>query len=411
MNFFYNTSIKCLDFALKCLAPFNEKIKLGVDGRSKTFQILKSELNPSNKKLWFHCASLGEYEQGFPVFKKLREHYKNHEIILSFFSPSGYQIRKISPVANVVVYLPLDTISKAKKFLEIVKPELTVFVKYDIWPNFLLELKKRQKRAILISAEFRKNQPYFKFYGSHLKNALFAFDHIFTQTEHSKALLETIGFKNVSVSGDTRFDRVTGQLGTDNTLDFIANFKQDKLCIVAGSSWQEDEKLLINFINTSNYNDVKYIIAPHNIKPAQIKNLQKKLNTKTILYSEKDSKEILEAKVFIIDTIGLLSKIYSYADIAYVGGAMGNTGLHNTLEPAVFGVSIIIGKNYSKFPEAEAMINNGGMWSISNQVEFDTIMNKLITNSDLRLKSGSKNSEFIRKNRGAVIQILDYLRI
>jgi 3-deoxy-D-manno-octulosonic-acid transferase len=309
---------------------------------------------------------LGEYEQGLPVFKELRKLYANHKIVLTFFSPSGYEIRKNTDVADAVVYLPMDTKANAKRLLDLVKPELTIFVKYDFWPNYLSELKKRQHRAMLISAVFRPNQAFFKFYGGWMRKALRAFEHIFVQNEASKGLLNSINFKNVTVSGDTRFDRVSDQLLQDNTLPFIETFKNNQLCVVIGSSWPEDEELLVKFINNHASKDVKYIIAPHNMKVSQIANLKEKLKAKTVLYSEMEGKELSDYSVFVIDTIGLLSKIYSYADIAYVGGAMGTTGLHNILEPAVFGVPIIIGKDYSKFPEAFDMIENGGLISIKN---------------------------------------------
>lgn len=411
MGFIYNIGIYLTRFTLKCLAPFNIKIKKGVVGRSNTFKNLGSRLNKNDKTLWFHCASLGEYEQGLPVFEALKNHYKNHKIVLSFFSPSGYEIRKNSPIADVVVYLPIDTRKNARRFLDIVNPELTVFVKYDIWPNFLNELRIRKRRAILISASFRSNQPYFKFYGKTLKEALFAFEHIFTQNEASKNLLLSIQYNQVTISGDTRFDRVSNQLNIDNTLKFIDIFKNKQLCVVAGSTWPEDEELIINYINNKAAKDIKFIIAPHNINSSLINSLKEKLNTKTVLFSEKDDSELIKPQVFIIDTIGILAKIYNYANIAYVGGAMGNTGLHNILEPAVFGAPIIIGKNYNKFPEAKLMINNGGVLSIKNQEEFDMRLTELIKNEKKRQELGKNNSDFIYKNKGAVIQILDYLRI
>lgn len=411
MRQFYNILTHIAGFHLNIISLFNEKLKLGVKGRKETFSLLQSKLSNNDKTLWFHCASLGEYEQGLPVFKALRKHYNTHKIVLTFFSPSGYEIRKLSPIADVVVYLPLDSAKNAKKFLNIVNPELTVFVKYDIWPTFLNELKKRHLRAILISALFRKNQRFFKFYGNNLRQSLFAFEHIFTQNESSKQLLNSINYPHVTISGDTRFDRVFSQLGYDNSLDFIEEFKQNQLCVVVGSSWPEDETLFINYINSEASKDVKFIIAPHTIKPSQIKGLQEKINAVTILYSNKDGKQLSNAQVFIIDTIGMLTKIYSYADIAYVGGAMGHTGLHNTLEPAVFGVPIIIGNNHKKFPEAKAMIDNFGMFSVSNQEEFNMVLNDFIQNEKKRLDAGNKNSQYIKTNAGAVGQIVKYLRI
>lgn len=400
-----------MQLVLQAISLFSDKIKKGVQGRSETFSILESKINSNDKTLWFHCASLGEYEQGLPVFKSLKKHYNEHKIILSFFSPSGYEIRKNSSIADIVVYLPIDTLKNAKRFIGLVHPNLTVFVKYDIWPNFLSVLKKKQLKAILISASFRENQSYFKFYGLNLRKALFAFDHIFTQNEASKKLLNNINYKNVTVSGDTRFDRVSDQLNQNNQVTFIEDFKENKVCVVAGSTWPEDENLFIGYINSQASNHVKFIIAPHNIKHHQIESFQNKLKVKSLLYSEKDLKKGDNYQVLIIDCIGLLSKIYSYADIAYVGGAIGTTGLHNTLEPAIFGVPIIIGNNHSKFPEAQAMIDNRGMFAVSNSTEFNTILSNLINNNESRQFAGKKNAEFIDKNIGAVNKILDYLNI
>lgn len=396
-------------FVLKGIALFNHKIKLGVKGRANTFNILKNEIKKGDQTLWFHCASLGEYEQGLPIFNLLRKDYPKHKIVLTFFSPSGFEIRKNAPFADVVVYLPLDTKSNAKQFIKLINPELTVFVKYEIWPNYLNEIKKKGLRALLISAVFRKDQSFFKWYGTQTKQALFAFEHIFTQNENSKNLLESIGYKNATVSGDTRFDRVLNQLQIDNTLDFIETFKQDKLCIVIGSSWPEDEAILVPYINQCKH-DVKFIIAPHNIKAKQIEGLKNSIKKDTVLFSNKENSNLKDSEVFIVNTIGILSKIYSYADIAYVGGAMGTTGLHNILEPAVFGVPIIIGPNHKKFPEAQAMIDYGNVFSLN---DFSSLKNKLdllIENKTVREETGQKSFNFVKEKEGAIIQILNYLR-
>ncbi|MCB0428155.1 MAG: 3-deoxy-D-manno-octulosonic acid transferase, partial [Mangrovimonas sp.] len=372
--------------------------------------VLKKHLSKSDKTLWFHCASLGEFEQGLPVFKELRKLYPSHKFVVTFFSPSGYEIRKNTPVADVVVYLPWDTRANAKKFLDYVHPELIVFVKYEVWPNILLEAKKRNIKAILISALFRKDQIYFKPYGGLMKRALFSFEHIFTQNKSSEELLNSLGYINTTVSGDTRFDRVFSQLELDNTLDFVSTFKQNTTCVVAGSTWPEDEAYFIHYINSKPTGNLKFIIAPHHISKTSIEKLKSSLKVNTALYSEKDSVDLKEMKVLIIDTIGLLSKIYSYASIAYVGGAAGTTGLHNTLEPAVFGVPIIIGSHYEKFPEASDMIALNGMISVKNQEEFDENLSFLVENRLETQKLGTKNFDYIKKNRGAVIQILAYLR-
>lgn len=407
----YNLSIHILSFVLKIFALFNLKIKKGVEGRRQTFKILDESLSSTDKIIWFHCASLGEYEQGLPVFEAIRKQYTSHKIVLTFFSPSGYEIRKNTPIADVVTYLPLDTKTNAKQFLNIVNPEFTVFVKYDIWPNILNELKRRQGRAILVSALFRQNHSYFKWYGSHLKKALQAFEHIFVQNQDSKQLLKSIHITNVTVSGDTRYDRVSNQLVQQNDLDFISAFKQDSLCIVIGSSWPEDEAIILPYINKKASEQLKFIIAPHNVNKTQIENITKKLTVKAILFSELEHKSVTDASVFILDTIGVLTKTYSYADIAYVGGAMGATGLHNILEPAVFGVPIIIGQHHSKFPEAKAMIENEGVLSVKNKESLEKELESLVNSSEKRIRLGTKNGDFIKKNKGAVNQIMDYIRI
>lgn len=411
MDILYNIVIYITGFHLKLIALFNHKIKLGVDGRSKTFKILKENIASDDNVFWFHCASLGEYEQGLPVFKVLRERFKSYKIVLTFFSPSGYEIRKNTNVADVVVYLPLDTKHNARTFLDVLNPKFTVFVKYDIWPNYLKELKKRNFRAILISASFRESQSYFKFYGSRLRKALSTFEHVFVQNESSKQLLKSINIKHVTVSGDTRYDRVTQQLEQNNTIDFIAEFKQNKTCMVIGSSWPDDEELLVPYINENISEDLKYIIAPHNIKANQIENLTRNIKLKTILYSKKENQNLSEFSVIIIDTIGLLSKIYSYADLAYVGGGIGTKGLHNILEPAVFGVPIVIGKNYQKFPEAVQMIDEAGVISISNYTELKQLLDSLFDNDVERQRLGELNKTFVERNKGAISIITEYIRI
>lgn len=410
MYFLYNISLFLTDIFLKVIALFNPKIKLGVHGRQQSFKILEQSIHSNDKVLWFHCASLGEYEQGLPVFKELKSIYPTHKIVMTFFSPSGYEIKKNNDVADVVIYLPLDTKNNARKFISIVNPELTVFVKYDIWPNLLNELHKFKRTAILISALFRKNQSFFKSYGNIRRSALFSFDHIFVQNEDSKKLLNSIGYHKVTVSGDTRFDRVLSQLNEDNNLGFVKSFKEGSICVVAGSTWPEDEIILAKFINSHAAKEIKFIIAPHNIKRQQINQFQKSIKVDSVLFSEKDSKILSDYKVLIIDTIGILSKIYSYADIAYVGGAMGTTGLHNTLEPAVFGIPIIIGKHYEKFPEAHDLITLKGMFSINNYTEFENIVLDLVQNKTNREIAGRQSIDYIKKNTGAVIQIINFVR-
>jgi len=424
MLFLYNLIIIFASQVVKLLALFSPKMKLFVDGRKEVFSILQNKINPNDKTIWFHAASLGEYEQGLPVIEKIKIQYPNHKIVVTFFSPSGYEVRKNNTVADATVYLPLDTKSNAKKFINAINPELVFFIKYEYWPNYLNELKKLQIKTYLISGIFRENQAFFKWYGGFYRNALKTFEYFFVQNESSKKLIQSIGFNNVKISGDTRFDRVVSILERDNSLDFIEQFKENKITIVIGSSWPKDENLLINYINNAPSN-LKFIIAPHNIKPEQIQELKKSITKKTILFSNVEARLIApdvkkidetrliaslqENNVFIIDTIGILTKIYSYADIAYVGGGFGNPGVHNLLEPATFGVPIIIGPNYSHFAEATALVHQEGCISISNQNELNEAFNNLIFNEDIRHEKGYICSTFVQMNKGATDVILNQI--
>jgi 3-deoxy-D-manno-octulosonic-acid transferase len=408
MLFLYNLIILLASQVVKLLALFSPKMKLFVNGRKEVFPILQSKINANDKTIWFHAASLGEYEQGLPVIEKIKEKFPNHKIVVTFFSPSGYEVRKNNTVADATVYLPLDTKSNAQKFIKTINPELVFFIKYEYWPNYLNELKKLQIKTYLISGIFRENQAFFKWYGGFYKNALKTFDYFFVQNESSKKLIQSIGFNNVKISGDTRFDRVVSILERDNSLDFIENFKDNKTTIVIGSSWPKDENLLVEYINKSS-DEIKFIIAPHNIKVEQISNLKSQITKSTILFSEKSNVDLSNFNVFIIDTIGILTKIYSYADIAYVGGGFGNPGVHNILEPATFGVPIVIGSNYSHFAEATALVHQEGCISISNQNELNDAFNLLINNEDERLEKGHICSTFVQMNKGATDIILKHI--
>lgn len=408
MLFLYNLVVILASQLLKLVAHFSPKMKLFVDGRKSVFQTLANKIQSSDKTIWFHAASLGEYEQGLPVIEAMKQQFPNHKIVVTFFSPSGYEVRKNNTVADVTVYLPLDTISNAKKFISLVHPEMAFFIKYEYWPNYLNELKKQQIKTYLISGILRENQAFFKWYGGFYRNALKTFDYFFVQNESSKNLLQSIGFNNVKVSGDTRFDRVVSILERDNSLDFIEQFKDNKTTIVIGSSWPKDESLLVNYINQSS-DDVKFIIAPHNIKSEQIQELKNAVSKKTILYSEKNNVDLSNSNVFIIDTIGILTKIYSYADIAYVGGGFGNPGVHNILEPATFGVPVVIGPNYSHFAEATALVNMEGCISIQNQIQLNEAFDLLLHNEDERLEKGHICSTFVQMNKGATQTIMNHI--
>lgn len=406
MFFIYNILVGLASGILRLVAIFNPKMKLFVEGRRDVFQKISNAISTNDKTIWFHAASLGEYEQGLPVILKLKELYPSHKIVLTFFSPSGYEVRKDNSVADVTVYLPMDSTKNAEKFIDQVHPEMVFFIKYEFWPNYLNTLYERKVPTYLISGIFRESQPFFKWYGGFYRKALRAFEHFFVQNDSSKKLLVSLGFTNVTVSGDTRFDRVVQILEQDNTLDYISKFTDGKLTIVIGSSWPSDEKLLVNYINNTSY-DVKFIIAPHNIKSDQISDLRKSLTKDVVLFSEKDGVSLEQKQVFIIDTVGLLTKIYSYADIAYVGGGFGNPGVHNVLEPATFGIPIIVGPNFSHFAEAIALVNMRGAVSIKNQLELNDALDNLITNDDIRFEQGSVCETFVQMNKDATKKIID----
>jgi len=379
-----------------------------VDGRKDVFDILNVKIQTTDKTIWFHCASLGEFEQGVPIIEAVREFLPNYKIVVSFFSPSGYEVKKKTSLADTTIYLPLDTRSNAKRLVTQIHPSLVFFVKYEFWPNYLLELKSRNIPTLLVSGLFRPDQVFFKPYGGFMRKVLKSFDHFFVQDLSSKECLEKILLKNSSINGDTRFDRVSHQIEMDNALAFMKNFKSDSLCIVCGSTWQEDDLVLLDYINSAPEN-VKFVIAPHKIDSSKIESFRKKITKRTVLYSEEKDKNLKEYSVLILDTIGLLTKVYSYADIAYVGGAMGTTGLHNILEPATFGVPIIIGKNFDDFPEAKRLERLAGLFPISNASECSRTLNKLVEDRSFRNKTGMIAGHYINSNTGATKKIMDYV--
>jgi len=410
MYILYNILVLSASFFLKIIAKFNKKINLFVEGRKQTFQKLTNVISKNDNVIWFHCASLGEFEQGRPILEKLKEQYPAYKIVLTFFSPSGYEVRKDYKLADVVCYLPLDTKLNARKLLDIVQPKLVVFVKYEFWPNILKELKNRSIKTILVSGIFRENQAFFKWYGGWMRKSLTAFNHFFVQDENSKTILNKINFTNVTVSGDTRFDRVYEITKQNNSLSFIEEFKDNKYTLVAGSTWKEDEELLINYINNEASENEKFIIAPHNINSEEIKKIKKSIHKRVVLFSEKENKKLINYQVFIIDTVGILTKIYSYATIAYVGGGYTKTGVHNVLEPATFGIPIVIGPNYHKFNEAIDLVNEEASFVINNSKKLSVLLKKLFQLKEVREKAGNNALKYVLEKTGATTKILYYLK-
>jgi len=408
MFFIYNVFVQIAEIFLKITALFSYKLKLFVEGRKSSFAILEQNIKSFDKTIWFHAASLGEFEQGLPIIEQIKISFPNHKIIVSFFSPSGFEVRKNNSVADATLYLPLDTIKNAKKFISLAHPDMVFFIKYEFWPNYLNELKNKQIKTYLVSGVFREKQAFFKWYGGFYRNALKTFDYFFVQNEKSKKLIQSIGFNNVKISGDTRFDRVISILERDNTLDYIENFKNNQPTIVIGSSWPKDDNLLIEYINQAS-NNIKFIIAPHNIKQDQIAKLKSQITKPTVLFSEKNDADLSKFNVFIIDTIGILTKIYSYADIAYVGGGFGNPGVHNILEPATFGLPIVVGPNYLHFAEATALVNLEGCISITDYSDLKNAFDLLLQNEDERLEKGHICNTFVQMNKGATKTILKHI--
>ncbi len=409
MLFIYNLIIHIVYFFTRIIALFNAKLKLFVDGRKETFRALES-IKTNDKVFWIHAASLGEFEQARPIIEQLKSLYSDYKIVVTFFSPSGYEIRKNYDLADVVCYLPFDTSKNVKRFIRQIHPDLAIIVKYEFWPNLLNELRKTNTKTLLVSGIFRKDQLFFKSYGKWMRNFLSAFSHFFVQNNTSKELLNKINFNNVTVSGDTRFDRVHKILNQDNSIDFIEDFKNNTYTVIAGSTWKEDENLLVNYINEVATDEEKFIIAPHKINSETIASLRKSILKKTILYSERNNVDLKDYQVFIVDTIGLLTKIYAYANVAYVGGGLA-TGLHNILEPATFGVPVIFGGNkHFKFNEAIELIELGGSKTITNQTEINTILAALKKDMKLRIVMGKTCSEYISNNIGATPTILKYIK-
>jgi len=411
VNIIYNIAvfkIKVLFFILKF---FNSKIKLFLEERKNVFEILKKNISNSEKYIWIHVASLGEYEQGLPIFKEIKSLYHDHKIVVSFFSSSGYEVKKKNSIADLTVYLPIDSYLNSKKFIDIINPKLAFFVKYEFWPNYLRNLKINKVPTYLIAGNFREDQWFFKWYGNGFLSLLkTSFTHFFVQNNSSLNLLKKKKIFNTSVMGDSRFDRVKYLLNQNNSIENIKEFINTKTCIVAGSTWTQDESLIIDYLKSSNKENLRWIIAPHQIDLSKINAFQKKLNSTSVLLSNLDKINSKYFKILIIDCVGILTKIYSYADISYVGGGMGNSGLHNILEPAIFKSPIIIGKNYKKSPEANEMIKQKGLISVKNSMEFKKTINTLIENKDLRLKMGEINYNFINKNLGATNKVISFLK-
>ncbi len=409
MTALYSLGIRLYILALYLASPFNQKAKRMLSGRKNWVQKLKVQIDPASKYIWFHCSSLGEFEQGRPLIESAKRKFKNHKIVLSFFSPSGYEIRKNYEGADVVCYMPFDTRRNATIFIDLFKPEKVFFVKYEYWHFFLKTLQSNNIPTYLISAIFRENQVFFKWYGSWFRKILDSFTWMFVQDGASQKLLNSNGITKVSIAGDTRFDRVADIVRQKRSILLAESFKGDSNLLIAGSSWPADEAILCNFINQAK-EDVKFIIAPHEVHKSHIEAIQSKLTVPFSVFSELDERttHFDDKRVLIVDTIGILSSLYQYGDIGYIGGGFG-VGIHNTLEAATYGMPVIFGPNYKKFREAVQLIECGGAFTISNEKEFNACLNHLLTNPKECMKSGKYAGDYVASNTGATRFILDHL--
>lgn len=405
MLIFYNIGIKFYFLLIFTASFFNKKAKLWVKGR-KNWKVKYSNL-AIEKSTWFHFASLGEFEQGKPLIEKIKELFPDKKVVITFFSPSGYEVRKNSPLGDYILYLPLDSRQNALDFIRIFKPETAFFNKYDYWFHFYRELYLQNIPLYVTSAIFRPNQIFFKNYGSFNRRILSFVTHFFVQNEESKNLLRSIGLNNSSITGDTRFDSVSNLSQKAKDLPFIYEFKQDKKLLMIGSSWSDDEKLLSEWIN-KNTDNWKAIFAPHEIKENRINSLLSLFEQKNIIrHSQINSVDLSKYDIMIIDNIGMLSSLYRFADITYIGGGFNKSGIHNTLEAAVWARPVIFGPNYQKFKEAKDLVKLQAGFSYQTQQELNTILNNLSSDESLRTQSGFKAKSYVDSNIGATEKIIE----
>lgn len=383
---------------------FSEKAKKFVEGRKGVFDLLQENIGADDSCLWVHAASLGEFEQGRPIIEKVRLLRPDLKILVTFFSPSGYEVRKNYDGADWVCYLPMDTSWNARKFLSVVHPSYAVFIKYEFWMNYLSFLKEEKIPTYIVSAIFRKDQVFFRWYGGWYRDILKNFTHLFVQNSTSVELLQSVGVTNVSLVGDTRFDRVADIAERAKSLPLVEAFAGDAPVFVAGSSWPKDEDIIIPYINA--HPEIKFIIAPHEIHEEHLGRIIGQLERTHVRYTQADEISAANADCLIIDCFGLLSSIYRYGKVAYVGGGFG-VGIHNILEAAVYGIPVIFGPNYRKFMEAVELVDRGGAYSIREPEDFSRLMNDLYqSGSDLYAKSAEVASSYSKENKGATEKVL-----
>lgn len=404
MGILYNIGIKSYQGLVKFAGLFNTKARKLSEGESAVLDLLKKNLHPDGNYIWIHAASLGEFEQGRPLIEQIKANQPKQRILLTFFSPSGYEVRKNYDGVDFVSYLPFDHISKVKAFLDIVKPSKAIFVKYEFWSNYLHELQRRKIPTYIISAIFRKEQNFFRKDGNFFREMLHCFTHLYVQDEASKELLRGISVWNVTIAGDTRFDRVISIHRNAKELPLVKQFTDGHHTLVVGSSWLPDEQLITQYINA--HTEQRLIIAPHEIHEEHIQQIESLLTRRTLRLSQANENNIQEAECLIIDSIGLLSSIYRYGKVAYIGGGFG-AGIHNILEAAVYGMPVIFGPKYGKFREARNMIAQECAFSITNYNELESLLDTFATQPQQLAATGEKAGQFVVKNAGATDLIYD----
>lgn len=401
----YNFVIALYISAVHLAALFNKKVAKMVKGEKEAFAVLKKQIDPQAKYLWFHAASLGEFEQGRPLIEQIRKQYPQYKILQTFFSPSGYEVRKDYKGADVVCYLPLDSLRNVKRFIDLAHPYMAFFIKYEFWCNYLSELKRRNIPVYSVSSIFRPQQIFFRWYGGSYKNVLKCFDHLFVQNEESVRLLESIGVTRTTVVGDTRFDRVLEICSQAKELPLVESFKgNNRKTFVAGSSWAPDEDIFISYFNE--HPEMKLIIAPHVIDESHLQEIIGKLKCPVVRYTQATEENVKQADCLIIDCFGLLSSIYRYGEISYVGGGFG-VSIHNTLEAAVYGIPVIFGPNNYKFLEAQGLKACQGGFEIQGKEDFDRLMNKFLSDEACLHEAGKNAGDYVRNNAGALEKIMN----
>ena len=427
----YNIVIYFVLWGIAIASLFNEKVRKMWRGEREAFKILKQKVDPTAKYIWFHAASLGEFEQGRPLMERIRKEYPQYKILLTFYSPSGYEVRKNYEGADIICYMPVDTRLNAIRFLRLVRPVMAFFIKYEFWSNFLHILKHRNIPTYSVSSIFREDQVFFKWYGRSYANVLKCFTRFFVQNEESKRLLEGIGITDVDVVGDTRFDRVLQikeaakhlpiceafrkGVAVSSSSSALSSFDPEKesrpdfKVFVAGSSWPPDEDIFIRFFNE--HKDWRLLIAPHVIAEEHLKLILSLLkNKKVVRYTQTNPEEAAKADVLIIDCFGLLSSMYNYGDVAYIGGGFG-VGIHNTLEAAVWNMPVIFGPNNKKFQEAQGLLKSGGGFEITNYESFEGLMNSMINNPAFLKQAGDKAGAFVASLSGATGKVLAKVKL